>query len=286
MSSREFGFSEYTTPMWGFEEDLTHFRAAGAACLELCEAKLKPEILDRQLAALKESGLRVSSIQPTVPAFFDVKLSPTGGTLERNRQALYKTVSVAGQYSLGDRLNTVTGVIPGVTWPEAISTIAREYRELCKRAKEFGIKVMIEPLTPIYCGLDSMISSLDQAADLINAVGEENFGMTLDVYHVWQQEEVYDQIKRYASRIWTVHINDWKPVRCASDRRVPGEGDIPLGKLFHALEQAGYDNGFVVEIFSDWLLPDSLWRQPMDEVLRRCKAGFDKAWENPQYYKV
>jgi sugar phosphate isomerase/epimerase len=282
MSSREFGISEYSTPMWGFEEDLTHFRAAGAACVELCEAKLKPEILDRQLAALKESGLRVSSFQPTVPAFFDVKLSPSRGALEGNRRSLFNSVSMAGQYKLGDRLNTITGVIPRVTWAEAIPTLAGEYRELCKRAKEFGIKIMIEPLTPMYCGLDSMISTLDQAAELIDAVGEENFGITLDVYHVWQQAEVYDQIKKYASRIWAVHINDWKPVRCASDRHVPGEGEIPLGKFFHALEQAGYNNGYVVEFFSDWLLPDSLWRQPMDDVLRRCKAGFDKAWETPQ----
>jgi len=52
-----------------------------------------------------------------------------------------------------------------------------------------------------------------------------------------------------------------------------------MGRQFHTLEDAGYADGYAVEFFSDWLLPDSLWKQNMADVLRRCKAGFDKAWE-------
>ena len=277
--SREFGFSEYSTPMWTFEEDLAHFRAAGAECLELCEAKLKKEGLDRQLEALKESGLRVSSIQPAFPTFFGTKLSPCLDSLEANRQAIFQTVELVGRHGIGDRLNTVTGIIPGKTWSEALPTVASEFKELCRRARHYGIKIMIEPLHPIYCGLDSMFSTLGEAAQLVDAVGADNMGITLDVWHVWFQGTVYEDIRKYVDRIWTVHISDAKPPRCALDRHILGEGLIPLGKLFHTFEEAGYNDGYTVEFFSDWLLPDSLWRQNMDDVLRRCKAGFDKAWK-------
>lgn len=275
----EFGFSQYCTPMWGFEEDLKHFHAAGADCVAICEAKLDPAILDQQMEALWQSGLRVSSIHPTVAAFFDVKLSRTKGNLEANRRSLYQTVEVAGRNRLGDRLNTITGVIPRLTWNEALPLVASEFRELCKRTRDHGLKVMIEPLNPVYCGLDSMISTLDEAYQLLEAVEADNLGITLDVWHVWQQDAIYDQIRQYANYIWTVHINDWKPLRCTVDRHVPGEGQIPLGKLLCALDSIGFRNGYIVEFFSDWLLPDSLWRQDMDDVLRRSRAGFERAWE-------
>src|SRR5260370_2305089 len=168
MVPREFGFSEYCTPMWSFEEDLRHFRKAGATCLELLEAKLKADKLDEQLALLRESGLRVSTVQPAVESFFNVKLSRTMGNLDANRQSLYRSVELVGKYRLGDRINTLSGVLPSRTWEEALPTVAGEYRELCKRAADRGVKIMIEPLNPVYCGLDSLFSCLKRAARLID----------------------------------------------------------------------------------------------------------------------
>jgi sugar phosphate isomerase/epimerase len=279
MDFPEFGFSEYCTPMWSLEEDLQHFRDAGATCIEVRQAKLNSDRLHEQLYLLRKSGLRVSTIQPAVESFFEVKLSDTLGELDSNRKALYQSVELVGQHQIGDRLNTISGVIPGKTWAEALPDMAREYRALCGRAGDFGIKVMIEPLHPVYCGLDSMFSGLDEAAQLIDAVGADNLGITFDVWHVWQRPNLYEEIKKYADRIWAVHISDWKPLRCAVDRHVPGEGQIPLGKILRALAETGYSNGYLVEFFSDYLLADSLWREDMDDVLRRCKTGFARAWE-------
>lgn len=278
MAFPEFGFSEYCTPMWSLEEDLQHFRHAGATCIEVRQTKLNPDRLDEQLCLLRESGLRVSTVQPTIESFFEVKLSDTLGELDSNRKALYQSVEFVGQHQIGDRLNTISGVIPGKTWAEALPEMAREYRALCRRAADYGIKIMVEPLHPVYCGLDSMFVGPDEAAQLIDAVGADNLGITFDVWHVWQTPSVYEEIKKYAERIWAVHISDWKPLRCAVDRHVPGEGEIPLGKLMHALDAAGYRNGYLVEFFSDLLLSDSLWRQDMDDVLQRCRQGFEKAW--------
>ncbi|MEW5979635.1 MAG: sugar phosphate isomerase/epimerase family protein [Acidobacteriota bacterium] len=280
MPRRDFGFSQYCTPMWSFEQDLRHFRDCGANCLELSEAKLQLDRLDEQLALLAETELRVSTLQPAVESFFEVKLSATRGNLEANREALYQTVEFMGRTQVADRFNTISGVLPGRTWSEALPTVAREYRELCQRAAYYGIKVMIEPLHPLYCGLDSMISNLDEAAQLIDEVNLDNLGFTFDVWHLWQGASIYRDIQKYKDRIWTVHISDWLPLRCAVDRHVPGEGEIPLGSLLHALEASGYDNGYLVEFFSDYLLPDSLWRQDMQDVLLRCREGFDKAWDS------
>jgi sugar phosphate isomerase/epimerase len=137
---------------------------------------------------------------------------------------------------------------------------------------------MVEPLHPIYCGLDSMISTFQEALQLIESVGAPNLGITCDLWHIWQQDNIHTEIETFAPLLWAVHISDWKTPRCAVDRHVPGEGLIPLSLLLRTLDRVGYRNGYLVEFFSDWLLPDSLWRQDMREVLRRCKQGFDRAW--------
>lgn len=279
MISRPFGFSEYCTPMWSLEEDLQHYRAAGATCFELLESKIPCQEVEEKLDLVRQSGLRVSNVQPAVESFFDVKLSPTKGTLEANRQSLHNSVEFLGRSRICDRFNTISGVLPECSWVEALPHFVREYRELCRRAADYDIKIMVEPLHPIYCGLDSMISTFAEAAQLVDAVGADNLGFTFDVWHVWDQPNVYDDIRKYADRIWAVHISDWRPVRCAADRRIPGDGEIPLGKLLRALEATGREYSYLVEFFSDRLLPDSLWRQDMDMVLRRCKEGFDKAWQ-------
>jgi sugar phosphate isomerase/epimerase len=276
--NRDFGFSEYCTPMWSLEQDLERFPEAGATCLELCEAKLDFDRLEMQLGLVKQSGLRVSCVQPAVESFFEVKLSATLGNLEANRESLYHSVERVGRNRIGDRINTISGVIPGQTWAEALPTFAREYRELCLRAAHYGIRIMVEPLHPIYCGLDSMISSFQEVLQLIERVGAPNLGITCDLWHIWQRENIDAEIETCAPLIWTVHISDWRAPRCAVDRHIPGEGMIPLSRLLSTLERAGYRNGYLVEFFSDLLLPDSLWRQDMREVLRRCKQGFERAW--------
>ena len=58
------------------------------------------------------------------------------------------------------------------------------------------------------------------------------------------------------------------------DQTIPGEGVIPLRRLLDAIESAGWNGTYTVEIFSDSI-------QPADyqDVLQRCRIGFDKIWK-------
>jgi sugar phosphate isomerase/epimerase len=65
---------------------------------------------------------------------------------------------------------------------------------------------------------------------------------------------------------------------------LPGQGAADLPTLLAALEAAGWDGFYDVEIFSDngvfgdaW--PDSLWDVPADELARRAKESFERAWD-------
>jgi sugar phosphate isomerase/epimerase len=82
-----------------------------------------------------------------------------------------------------------------------------------------------------------------------------------------------------------VHVNDRRALtRSWKDRVLPGDGVIDLPAILGALEAGGYDSWFDLEIFSDNGAfgddyPDSLWKLPPVEVVRRGHAGFRRAWE-------
>ena len=91
---------------------------------------------------------------------------------------------------------------------------------------------------------------------------------------------------RHGSRICpSVHICDWrKDTRNDFDRALPGDGIMDLPALFGALDAAMTVKWVDLEIFSDdgsftdKDFEDSLWKQDPVDVVRRGKAGFERAW--------
>jgi sugar phosphate isomerase/epimerase len=65
---------------------------------------------------------------------------------------------------------------------------------------------------------------------------------------------------------------------------LPGDGVADLPRILGALDAAGWDGYYDLEIFSDngtfgnaW--PDSLWNVPPEELARRGKEAFERLWE-------
>lgn len=67
------------------------------------------------------------------------------------------------------------------------------------------------------------------------------------------------------------------------DRKLPGDGDLPLPRIVRGLRQSWFDGWYELEIFSDdgtfgSDYPDSLWKLPPRELLDRARHGFDATW--------
>ena len=136
-------------------------------------------------------------------------------------------------------------------------------------ARQAGVPLAIEPLHPMQAGDRACINTLEQALDICDALGE-GLGVAVDVYHVWWDPKLEQQIRRAGKeRLLAYHICDWLvPTRdTLNDRGMMGDGVIDLPKIRGWMEAAGYDGAHEVEIFStrDW------WQRDADEVLRVCK---------------
>jgi sugar phosphate isomerase/epimerase len=284
-SEPPFSVSEITTFHQTFEEDLANYREAGAQGIGIWEFKL-PEGQDAESAAkLGDSGLVATTCIPDTLSIYPVPFPGPDDPAERT-QALCDAIERFAAFEPAVVL-CLTGH-PGDTPPaEARRTIVEGLRRAAKVAGEHGIVLGLEPLHREIYGHWSTISTIPGTIDLIDEVDEPNLALLFDIYHLWDTDDALAEIRRHTSRFApSIHICDWRdPTRNDFDRALPGDGIIELPAIFGALDDAGYQGWFDLEIFSDdgsfsdQDFDDSLWKQDPVDVVRRAKAGFLEAWE-------
>ena len=176
----------------------------------------------------------------------------------------------------------VVGALPGALEGKAAYTdIGRARNEVrdgiaasLEYAREVGMPLAIEPLHPMQAADRACINTLEHALDLCDELDAGKSGMlgvALDIYHVWWDPKLRQQIARAGrERLLAYHVCDWlTPTRdLLNDRGMMGDGVVELKKIRGWMEEAGYRGFSEVEIFSelDW------WQRPGDEVLDTCIA--------------
>jgi len=145
-------------------------------------------------------------------------------------------------------------------------------------ARANGMPLAIEPLHPMYAADRACVNTLSQALDICDVLGD-GIGVAIDVYHVWWDPQLYQQIARAGTgnRILAHHICDWLvPTRdLLLDRGMMGDGVIDLKGIRSAIERAGFHGHQEVEIFS----AENWWKRSGDEVLATCVERYQTLCE-------
>ena len=284
MAEPKFSVSEITTLHQTFEQDLATYREAGAEGVGIWEFKL-PEGDDREtLAKLRDSGLEATTCIPGVLSVWPVPIPGPTDPKERT-EALCAAIRRFAPFEPKVIL-CLTGH-PGDAGPaEGRRALVEGMRQAAKVAAECGLMLGLEPLHRKVYGAWSTIGTIPQTIDLMDEIGEPNVQLLYDVYNLWDTDDVLEDTVRYGSRIVpSVHVCDWRAdTRNDFDRALPGDGIIELPAIFGALEAGGVVGWVELEIFSDdgtftdQDFEDSLWKQDPLDVVRRGKAGFERAW--------
>jgi sugar phosphate isomerase/epimerase len=174
----------------------------------------------------------------------------------------------------------VVGALPGaLDGKAAYKDITRARNEVrdgiaasLDYAREVGMPLAIEPLHPMQAADRACINTLEHALDICDELDADKSGMlgvALDIYHVWWDPKLQQQIARAGcERLLAYHVCDWlTPTRdLLSDRGMMGDGVVELKKIRGWVEDAGFAGFSEVEIFSnlDW------WQRSGDETLDVC----------------
>ena len=227
--------------------------------------KLAEMGLKQAARAIKANGLTVTGL--CRGGFFT---SPN--FLEDNLRAIEEAHELGAQCLV----LVVGGLLPGSKDLNlSRQKILEGISKILPEARKAGLPLAIEPLHPMQAADRACVNTLEQALDICDALGE-GVGVAVDVYHVWWDPKLEQQIKRAGKkRILAYHICDWLvPTRdLLNDRGMMGDGIIELERIRNWMEAAGYLGFHEVEIFSerDW------WRRDADEVLRTLQERHQRA---------
>jgi sugar phosphate isomerase/epimerase len=277
VSAPPFSISTITTLTASFEEDLRAYREAGAEGVGIWEIKLPEGGEEAALSAFESSGLASTNAVPAVASIGPWPLPGPAEPPERveafcaalRRLAPFRPSAVVLLTGRGDRATIVDG----------LRTIAGEARAL-------GLRIALEPYSRFEGEQWSIVHTVRAAVELIDEAGVgEDVGVMWDVWHLWDDPGVEDDIAAHIDRIAGVHVCDWRePTRSFADRVLPGDGVADVPRLLGALDRAGWHGFYDLEIFSDngafgSAHRDSLWDVPADELARRGRAAFLACWE-------
>ena len=267
-----FSISQVSTLAASFADDVRAYAAAGVDGIGIWEIKLDDTSLDEFHA----SGLGSATAVPAIPSVHPLPLLPGPDTVRERVDSLLRSLEVLASYE--------PAAILCFTGPGDRETAVRGVREVAREAERLGLRLAVEPFQAEGIESWSILNTLDDAAQFVEEVGSDAVGIQFDVWHLWNAEDVLEEIRRHAALVAGVHVDDWRqPTRGWADRVLPGDGAADLPAILGVLEDAGWEGFYDLEIFSDngafgSAYPDSLWDLDAAELARRGREAFTRCW--------
>lgn len=257
-----------TTKPWKIEEAAEKFAAAGVRGITVWRDALEGRDVKTTGQRLREHGLEIVSL--CRGGFFpSVDAAKRKAAIDGNRKAIDEAFALgAGMVVL------VCGAEPRQPLHDSRAQIREGIEAVLPHAMDARVKLAIEPLHPMYADTRSAINTLGQANDMAEAIGSQWVGVAVDVYHLWWDPALEEEIARCGrnNNLFAFHICDWNvpTTDMLNDRGLMGEGCIPVKKIRGWVEDAGFDGFNEVEIFSNkfWSGDQSVF---LDKIIHAYK---------------
>ena len=256
-----------TTKPWSIEEAMEKFSASGVRGISVWKEAMEGRDWATTGNRIRAAGLSVVS---TVRGGF----FPDPSEAERQRRIDDNKALVEKSAALGSPLLVlVSGAHPGQSLDTSVNQIQNGIEAILPFAQQHGVRLAVEPLHPMYADNRSAIVTLRQANDLCSRIDHPSLGVAVDVYHLWWDPELENEISRCGklNKIFAFHVCDWKTptLDFLNDRGLMGEGCIDIPKIRGWVEKAGFGGFIEVEIFST-----RYWAMDQDEFLQMITKAY------------
>ena len=252
-----------TMKQWSLREAVEGYAARDIRGISVWRDKLAECGVEVAAELLRDNGMTVTGLcrGGMFPANDDAGRQAAH---DDNRRAVDEAAAIGAQC-----LVMVCGGLPDGSKDmiDARIQVADGLERMLPYAREAGVPVAIEPLHPMTAADRACVNTLEHALDLCDALGE-GIGVAVDVYHVWWDPKLEDQIARAADRILGFHVCDWlvPTVDLVWDRGMMGDGVIDIPRIRGWVEAAGYRGFNEIEIFSE----RNWWKRDPEEVVETC----------------
>ena len=256
--------NETTTFRWTFEEDVANYAAAGIPAIGVWRRKLSDCGEAKAIGLLRDHRLKVSHL------FWAGGFTGSDGrTFRESLQDAGDALRLAKRLGAGCLL-VCTGARAGHTYNHARRLVKDALGQLAPLAAELDVLLAVEPMHPACAAEWTILTSVDEALDVIDAVGSPHVRLVFDTYHLGQESGMVERVPQLAPRVALVQLGDARTALTAEqDRCRLGEGAVPLGPIVAAFAAAGYDGYYDVE-----LLGEEFETADYGELLTHIKDAF------------
>ncbi|WP_024286801.1 sugar phosphate isomerase/epimerase [Cellulomonas sp. KRMCY2] len=284
-----------TTKAWTLREAVDGAARAGLPAVGLWRDRVAEAGLREAARIVADAGLRVSSLcrGGFLTAADDAGIA---AALQDNRAAIVEAATLGTH-----ELVFVVGGLPAASAPgggalpypsradrtarhpladparDLVATrrrVADRIADLVPFAAEHDVRIVLEPLHPVFAADRAVISTLGQALDLAAPFPADVVGVVVDTYHVWWDPDLERQIARAGAerRIASYQVCDWILPLAADpllSRGYMGDGYVDFATITRWVTAAGYLGDVEVEIFNQ-----EVWDTPGDQVVATVAARY------------
>jgi sugar phosphate isomerase/epimerase len=138
-----------------------------------------------------------------------------------------------------------SGPAADLTWEDAADAFVRATAPVVAEAHGGGLTIAVEHTN----GLRLDLGFLHNLRDTIEVARRAGLAVCMEVNNAWGERALRETIAAGADALRMVQVNDFVvPTTSTPDRAVPGDGVIPLRRIFGYLEDAGYRGPYELEI--------------------------------------
>jgi sugar phosphate isomerase/epimerase len=185
-----------TTNPLSLPEAVHAYEAAGVAGISVWRQHVAAVGLRETATLLRNSALDVVSL--CRGGFFPAtEASERQAAIDENRRAIEEAHAIGAPLVV-----LVCGAVPGMPLAEARQQIEDGIAAILPDAEAAGVRLGIEPLHPMYADARSAINTIGQAMDIVEHVGSDLVGITVDVYQQGGAEHGGANLRSAVGGIW------------------------------------------------------------------------------------
>ncbi|MCO6045418.1 sugar phosphate isomerase/epimerase [Aeoliella sp. ICT_H6.2] len=238
-----FSVNELTTYRWTFDEDLYYAQKAGFDSIGLWRRKVNDFGEARAREMLDDSDLTVSSL-----SWAGGFTGGDGRTLDESIRDALAAVGAAERLQ-ADCLVVLAGGQNSHIRPHRNRLFRQGLDEMLMAAEVAGVTLAIKPMHASCAREWTFLNSLEDALELLGQYQSPHVKLVYDLYHFPELADDPALVADLVPHLALVQLGDARVAQTAAQERCPlGHGVLPIWETVAALQFAGYNGCFDVEL--------------------------------------
>jgi sugar phosphate isomerase/epimerase len=253
---------------WNLDDELVAWPKEGLRAIGLWRPKLDHFGEERFAELCRELGISVSSLS-WAGGFTGTNRWSFDDSVEDARSAIRAAATVGAEC-----LCVVSGPRGGHIASHARRLVNLALKELAPEAADAGVTLALQPMRSEFSRKWTFLSTIDETLEIVAPFGDA-VKIAFDVHHLSGEPQLLTRIPGLARHVALVQLSD-AGSRPTGNRRLPGDGEVPLAAIVRAFDEAGYTGYYELATWSG-----QLWQRDCGELLRESRARLDSLCRRP-----